>query len=166
MLKFSHTVLISLSGALWLVVGFFLMPKGIKFLIESAEAGGDNLYLLNGLNSLGISMDSAALILIAIGLAIGYGKSRAIFSKAVKRGVAHIRSLPAKAPITAVYTPKYLLLLGVMVLLGLSMTWFKVPLDIRGLVDVAVASALINGSMMYFRNAIQGVKDECMCIID
>jgi len=155
MLKLSHTALISLSGILWLAVGFYLMPLGIKFLIESSEKGGDNLYLLNGLHGIGISFETASLILIACGLAIGYAKSRAIFSKAVKRGVAHIRSLPPKAPITAVYTPKYLLLLGCMMLIGLAMKWFSVPLDIRGLVDVAVASALINGSMMYFRNATQ-----------
>lgn len=154
-MKFSHTVLISISGLLWLAVGFYLMPLGIKFLVESASVGGDNLYLLNGLNDLGISFDSAALVLIALGLAIGYLKSRAIFAKTVRKGVLHIRSLPAKASITEVYTFKYLLLLGLMVLLGLSMKWFSVPLDIRGLVDVAVATALINGSMMYFRSAAQ-----------
>lgn len=153
MFKFSHRVLISLSGALWLAVGFYLMPLGINFLVKSGQEGGAHLYLLNTLNSLGISAESASLVLIALGLAIGYGKSRMIFSKAVKRGVAHIRTLPEKASITSVYTPRYLLLLGVMVLLGLSMKWFSVPLDIRGLVDVAVASALINGSMMYFRQA-------------
>jgi hypothetical protein len=155
MLKFSHRVLIAMSGIVWLAVGFYLMPLGINFLVKSAEVGGGNLYLLNGLHDLGVSLESGALILIALGLAIGYGKSRAIFSKAVKRGVTHIRSLPEKAPITSVYTPKYLALLGFMVLLGLSMKWFSVPLDIRGLVDVAVASALINGSMMYFRHAAE-----------
>lgn len=155
MFKFSHTVLISLSGALWLAAGFYLMPLGIRFLVESGSTGAQNLYLLGAFQSFGVSVESASLILIALGLAIGYGKSRAIFAKTVKKGVAHIRSLPEKAPLSAVYTPKYLLLLGVMVLLGLSMKWFSVPLDIRGLVDVAVASALINGSMMYFRNAAE-----------
>lgn len=153
MFKFSHRVLITLSGALWLAMGFYLMPLGINFLIKSGQEREGHFYLLNSLNSMGISTESAALILIAFGLAIGYGKSRMIFSKAVKRGVAHIRTLPEKASIASVYTPKYLLLLSIMVLLGLSMKWLKVPLDIRGFIDIAVASALINGSMMYFRQA-------------
>lgn len=158
MFKFSHRVLISLSGALWLAVGFYLMPLGIHFLVQSAYEGGENLPLLNSLSRMGVSAESASLVLIALGLAVGYGKCRAIFSKTVQKGVAHIRALPKKAPITAVYTPKYLLLLAIMVLLGLSMKWLSVPLDIRGFVDVAVASALINGSMLYFRQASEPLK--------
>lgn len=151
-MKFSHNVLISLSGLLWLLVGFYLMPLGIQFLIESAQDGGDRFYLLNFLHGMGVSLESSALVLIALGLAIGYGKSRAVLSKTVQKGVQHIRSLPVKASLTAVYTPKYLVLLAFMMGLGFSMKYFAVPLDIRGLVDVAVASALINGAMMYFRS--------------
>lgn len=151
MFKFSHPVLITLSGIVWLAVGFYLMPLGINFLIQSAQEG--NFPLIQAFNASGVSSQSACLTLIAVGLAIGYGKSRVIFSKTVKKTVVHIRTLPAKASLTAVYTPKYLLLLGLMVLIGLSMKWLSVPLDIRGLVDVAVASALINGAMMYFRQA-------------
>lgn len=154
-MKFSHTALIAFSGLLWLAVGFYLMPLGIKFLIQSTEAGGDNLYLLKMITGMGASLESASLVLIAVGLAIGYAKSRAIFSKTVAKGIAHIRSLPEKASLTKVYTPRYLVLLAIMIFFGLSMKWFNVPLDIRGLVDVAVATALINGSMMYFRNATQ-----------
>lgn len=152
-MKFSHRTLILLSGGLWMAVGLYLLPLGIRFLVESGRFGGDHLYLLNGLSTLGAKGESAALILIAIGLAIGYGKSKAVFSKVVQRGVDHIRSLPKLAPLSEVYTKKYLILLGVMILLGVAMRWF--PLDLRGFVDVAVGSALINGAVFYFRKAFE-----------
>jgi hypothetical protein len=153
MIKFSHRTLILLSGGLWVAVGLYLLPLGIRFLVESSRLGGGHLYLLNALSSLGAKEETGALILVAIGLAIGYGKSRAVFSKVVNRGVDHIRSLPKEASLSAVYTKKYLVLLGVMVLLGVVMRWF--PLDIRGLVDVIVGSALINGAVLYFRKAFE-----------
>lgn len=140
-MKFSHRTLIILSGALWLAVGLYLLPLGIRFLTES------------DLNLLGIKGETAAMILIAIALAFGYGKSKAVFSKVVQRGVDNIRSLPKEAPLTAVYTKKYLILLGVMMFLGVAMRWF--PLSIRGFVDVVVGSALINGSILYFRKAFE-----------
>lgn len=157
-MKFSHRTLIIISGVLWMGVGLYLLPLGIRFLVETARFGGDRLYLLSALNALGAKGESAALILVACGLAIGYGKSKAVFSKVVQRGVDHIHSLPKKAPLTAVYTKRYLVLLGIMVLLGVAMRWF--PLDIRGFVDVAVGSALINGSILYFRKAFASLPQQ------
>lgn len=154
-MKFSHPVLIVLSGLLWLAVGLYLLPLGMHFLIDSGQTAEGNFTLINSFASLGVTSESASLLLIALGLAIGTLKSRLIFSKTVERGVSHIRSLPEKASLTQIYTPKYLLLLALMILLGLSMKWLSVPLDIRGLIDVAVATALINGAMMYFRKAAQ-----------
>lgn len=157
-MKFSHRTLIILSGALWLAVGFYLLPLGIRFLVESAHSGSDHLYILNAIMALGPKGESAAMILVAIGLAIGYGKSKAVFSKVVERGVDNIRSLPKEAPITAVYTKKYLILLGAMMFLGVAMRWC--PLDIRGFVDVAVGSALLNGSLLYFRKAFDSLPQQ------
>lgn len=155
MMKFSHRTLILVSGGLWLAVGLYLLPLGIRFLVESSRSGASHLYLLESLSALGVSMESAALISIALGLAVGYGKSKAIFSKVVQRGVAHIRSLPKQASLTAVYTKKYVALLGIMIFLGVAMRWS--PLDIRGFVDVFVGSALINGAVLYFRRAFEPV---------
>lgn len=157
-MKFSHRTLILVSGGLWMAVGLYLLPLGTRFLIESGKFGGDHLYLMNFFNSLGVKGESAALILIALGLAVGYGKSKAVFSKVVKKGVSHIRSLPQKASLTAVYTKKYLMLLGIMVLLGVAMRWC--PLDIRGFVDVAIGSALINGAVLYFRKAFEALPQQ------
>lgn len=153
-MKLSHPMLIGLSGLLWFAVGIYLLPLGIHFLLNGPMISAGPFYIFNALKYFGLNQENAALVLISIGLAIGYIKSKAIFAKTVKKGVAHIRSLPEKAPFYAVYTPKYLVLLGVMILLGLSMKWFSVPLDIRGFIDVAIGAALINGSVLYFKELV------------
>jgi hypothetical protein len=152
-MRLSHPVLIILSGALWLGVGLYLLPLGIHFLITSAVEPSQSLYLIPFLNWLGVKGEQAALFLVVLGLGVGFLKSKTVFAKSVEKGVAHIRSLPPKAPLYSVYTPKYLILLAMMVLLGISLKWFQAPLDMRGFVDVAIGSALINGSMLYFRKA-------------
>jgi hypothetical protein len=155
MLRFSHPILMIFSGALWLGVGLYLLPLGIHFLLSGAKQPEPHMYLYQLFASIGVRGEQAALLLIAVGLGLGHLKSKAVLSKAVDKGVRHIQSLPLKAPLYAVYTPKYLLLLAGMVLLGMSLKFFHVPFDIRGLVDVAIGSALINGSMLYFRKSFE-----------
>lgn len=160
MLQFSRPVLIAFSGALWMAVGLYLLPLGIRFLLTAAQANGEGYYLFQGLSALGINSEQAALVLLAMGLAVGYAKAKTVLAKTVKKGVERIQQLPAKASLAAIYTPKYLLLIGFMVLLGLSLKWFAVPLDIRGFVDVTIGAALINGAMLYFRNSYALVKTD------
>jgi hypothetical protein len=57
--------------------------------------------------------------------------------------------------LTQIYSPTYYLLIGIMIGLGLSLKIFGLPIDIRGLVDVTIGAALINGAMLYFRSAFQ-----------
>jgi hypothetical protein len=40
-----------------------------------------------------------------------------------------------------------------MMALGLVFRFLPIPIDLRGLIDVAIGSALINGAMLYFRAA-------------
>jgi hypothetical protein len=40
-----------------------------------------------------------------------------------------------------------------MILLGLSMRFMPILIDVRGVIDVAIGFALLNGSMLYFRLA-------------
>lgn len=151
MFSLSHKSLIALSGAVWFAVGLYLMPLGIGFILESIKGVSLNTPVINLLEKLSLTGEMAALFLLVASLALGYFKSKMIFSKAVDRGVTHIKSLPNPSPFWAVYTPKYLLLLAGMVLLGLSLKWFSVPLDIRGFVDVTIGAALLNGAVLYFR---------------
>jgi hypothetical protein len=153
MFKVSHAMLIFLSGFVWLAVGCFLLPLGLNFIVETLlkENSGQPHPILNFLAPYAGGLEPAALIWIAITLLIGFLKGRRVFAKSVNRSVSRILALPNPAPLSKIYTPSYYILLGSMVLLGVLVRF--APLDIRGGVDVAVGSALINGAVLYFRQA-------------
>lgn len=153
MLKVSHFTLIFLSGLVWLIAGCFLLPLGLNFVVEALlkENATQSLPILKTIAPYVGGLDQAALSLIALMLLIGYFKGRSVFAKAVRRSVNRILTLPNPVSLSKIYTPSYYLLLGSMALLGFLFRF--ATLDIRGAVDIAVGSALINGAMLYFKQA-------------
>ena len=153
MFKMSHAALIFLSGFVWLAVGCFLLPLGLNFVVGALlkENAAQPHPVLHFLASYVGGMDAAAIAWIAITLMIGFFKGRRVFSKSVNRSVNRIFTLPNPVSLSKIYTPSYYLLLGSMILLGVLVRF--TPQDIRGGVDIAVGSALINGAMLYFRQA-------------
>lgn len=152
MLKANHVTLIILSGLVWLIVGCVLLPLGLNFLV-AAILRETPIHARPMLSVLAphVGLEQAVLVVLAICLAVGYLKGRYVLAKSVQRGVQHILKLPNPAPISKVYTKKYYILLGSMVLLGFIVR--LAPLDVRGAVDVIVGAALINGAFIYFRQA-------------
>lgn len=153
MFKCSHATLIFLSGLIWFCVGLFLLPVGINFIVSTLLIQNrDQVYpILSFISSYAGDVESAALIWISIMLGVGFLKGRRIFSKSVNRSILRISSLSNPAPLGKIYTPGYYLLLASMVLLGVLAR--TLPLDIRGGIDIAVGTALINGAILYFREA-------------
>ena len=155
-MKLKPSILIAISGLVWLAVGVYLMQLGIGFLVEGkmiAASGGTGTPILSWLHPYVGGVEMAAIILVAIALYIGYLKGRYVLGKAAQRGVARILSLPKPIALSKIYAPRYYLLLGLMILIGISMKWLGVSKDLRGFVDIAIGAALINGSMIYFRMA-------------
>ncbi|CCB91021.1 putative membrane protein [Waddlia chondrophila 2032/99] len=103
-------------------------------------------------NALG-SHENSVIALILAGLVIGFYKGRFIFAKSVKRVVDRIRKFEEPTSIAKMYSLPYYLLLLSMIGLGMAIKFFQVPMDVRGAIDVAIGAALINGSMLYFRQA-------------
>lgn len=153
MFKVSHATLILLSGIVWLAVGCFLLPLGLNFVVDALllENASQPHPVLNFLAPYAGGLDQAALVWIALMLLIGFLKGRSVFAKSVQRSVKRIYTLPNPANLSQIYTPAYYLLLGSMVLLGVLVRF--TTQDIRGGVDIAIGSALINGAMLYFRAA-------------
>lgn len=159
-MKIRQSMAIVLSGALWMGVGVFLMMKGFS-LVLSPVFLGSKPPLLSWLYEWTGSFEQAAFFLICLGMMIGFLKGRLVLSKTASRVIRRIVSLPNPCSIASIYPPSYLLILSSMVLLGISFKWMPIPYDIKGLIDVAVGSALINGSAFYFRHFVlqgKGVK--------
>jgi len=150
-MKIKHPAMIVLSGAVWFAVGLYLLPLGLSLILEASRFSSQ--YPLMGILAplLG-GGEMAAILLIVLGLFVGYMKGKHVLAKAATRSIERIRSLPEPVSLLYVYNLRYYLLLGGMVLLGLSIKWLGIPNDIRGTIDVAIGAALINGAVFYFRN--------------
>jgi hypothetical protein len=59
---------------------------------------------------------------------------------------------------TQAYDQKYWILLCLMMMLGMMFRFLPIAVDIRGGIDVAIGSALINGAMLYFRQILTPQK--------
>jgi hypothetical protein len=125
------------SGAIWLGVGIMLMAKGLPLIVHNH-----------------LETQNTGLLLISIGLLVGFIKGRWVLSKTVERIVKRIITLPQGFSYKDVYPRSYLVLLSGMIVLGLLLKWLPIPVDVRGTVDVIIGSALINGAFLYFRCAI------------
>lgn len=156
-MKLSHTKLIVISGLVWFAIGFYLLQLGLNLLVESASAISGNHPLIEKLIYVVGNGQNAALFLVLLALLIGYAKGRYVLGKSAQKGVDRIRAFPNPAPLARIYSPKYYLLIGLMIALGVSIKFFGFSNDIRGFVDTIIGAALINGAMIYFRLA-QAVK--------
>jgi hypothetical protein len=117
---------------MWLSIGLLLLYKGVVCFRETSS--------------------TTATIWCGCALFVGFLKGRFIFTKTVGRITRRIHSLPSPISFRTVYPPAYWILIGSMMGLGMAMKHLPISLDIRGFVDVAVGSALMNGSLLYFRS--------------
>ena len=130
-----HRGWIAFSGFVWFAIGAMLLYKGLHLI------------------SFGQTAEKNATLLIAVGLLVGFIKGRFVLAKTVRRVVLRICSLSLPIRYKDVYTPSYYFLILGMMGLGILFRFLPIPIDIKGSVDVAIGSALINGAMLYFRAA-------------
>lgn len=131
---------------LWAGMGFFLLYIGLGFIAKASSTP-----VITFLSDYLGGQETSAIFLIVISLSLGTLKSRMVLAKVVNKMVVKIRSFPDPVNFSHVYGLKYLALMGIMMSFGFAMKYFEVSNDIRGVVDVAVGSALLNGGLSYFR---------------
>lgn len=162
MLVFKHRTLIVLAGLVWFVIGVFLLHLGLRLLtgLLLPEAAFSSMFA--HLSSMLGSYEHGVIALILIGLIVGFYKGRFVLAKSVSRFVKRIRSFEEPTSIVKMYSFPYFMLILSMIGLGMSIKYFQVPSDIRGAIDVAIGAALINGAMIYFRQArtLEATRDD------
>jgi len=143
---------IIVSGLTWLAIGSLLIIKGLKFMMQALVLIKSPPLLL-WMGQMAGSITQGGALLISAALFIGFIKGRMVLSKTVQRIVLRLRALPSPLSMAEAYDRKYVILLGAMMALGMLFRFLPIGLDIRGTVDIAIGSALINGAMLYFREA-------------
>ena len=154
-MKLNHPALVFISGIVWFIVGLYLLPLGLNLVTGILQPGhaATHYYLLDNLAKVFGGRDQAALAIIALGLLIGHFKGKYVLGKSARSGIERVLSFPSPVPLSKIYAKKYYILLGSMILLGVSIKVFGLAPDIRGFIDIAIGAALINGSLIYFRTA-------------
>jgi hypothetical protein len=149
---------IVVSGVSWLVVGSYLMVKGLNWvalaMVSPPGRSPERSPLIQWLSTFTGSVQQGALILICAALFVGFIKGRLVLSKTVHRVTTRLRSEKSPIHFSRAYDRKYYVILGSMMGLGLLFRFLPIAFEIRGAIDVTIGSALINGAMLYFRQAV------------
>lgn len=146
-----HRGWIVLSGIFWLLMGGMLLRKGLSFLVQGVLTPHSLCDRFQGIFG---SPSQTGTALLVIALVIGFLKGRLVLSKTVAKMVQRILSLELPIRFVDVYPRSYWFLIGGMMSLGVILRFGFIPIDLRGMIDVAVGSALLNGSLLYFRAAL------------
>lgn len=152
MFKLSHSILISISGMVWMFVGLMLLRLGLILLVGSLDHESHPLLTL--LEPYFGGLSSAMIGVLAFAFFIGYMKGHFVLGKSAQKGVERIKTFPNPTSLRYIYSPKYYVLLGSMIALGISIKYLGIPNDIRGVVDVAIGMALLKGAWSYFQHVV------------
>ena len=147
-----HRGWVAFSGFLWFLMGAYLLYKGLHLITEAAFQTDSLCYRMQ--KAVG-TPQQAATVFIALGLFVGFLKGRFVLAKTVGRVVSRIAALPLPIRFKDAYGPAYWILIGAMMALGMTFRFLPIAIDIRGSIDIAIGSALINGAMLYFRASRQ-----------
>lgn len=162
-MKCKHSTMAFISGVIWLGVGLFLMPLGVVLLLSTLHIDhttDQRFPLIQALIPYAGGIQETVLILLCVGLLIGFFKGKFVLGKSAKRGLERIQEFSNPAPLSKLYSLKYFILILGMMGLGMGIRWAGVSNDIRGLIDVAIGAALINGALIYFRSGYQIHRNE------
>jgi hypothetical protein len=154
----SKRIWLIISGITWFGIGVMLLTKGLRLITTAAVQAAVDAPLIKYLQTFAVTRQQGALIIICFGLLVGFVKGRTVLAKTVNRIAARINSHPEGLTMTQAYDQKYWILLCLMMMLGMMFRFLPIAVDIRGGIDVAIGSALINGAMLYFRQILTPQK--------
>lgn len=150
--KFSYVGALVFFGILWLMVGIGLSLKGYQYGLLAI--GADDLTSLIALPQDTLrKTEQSLMMMLSIGLMVGYLKGRFIMTRSVQRFMRGIVQLDEPLTIRDILTTKYLILIGCMMILGIILRYLPIPFSIKATVDFAVGVALLYGSFYTFQQA-------------
>ncbi len=153
-MRIGHIAGIVISGCVWLGIGCLLTFKGL-FLIALAMIAdlGSSYPLVNLCTKLFRESERSILFLVFLAVILGLIKGRFVLANTVKRTVKRLLLIPSPLKIQYLFPWSYVILVIGMMSLGMSLKYLPIPKDVRGFIDIAVGSALINGAFIYFKHA-------------
>jgi hypothetical protein len=153
-MRIGHVMGIVISGMTWLAIGVLLTFKGLMLTVYSVCFFNEGSYpLVSVFNRLFGHLERSGICLIFLAMIIGMLKGRFVLAKTVNRFVKRILLIPSPLKLYNLFSWRYLVLIGCMMCLGIGLKFLPISKDIRGFIDLAIGSALINGAFLYFKQA-------------
>ncbi|MDH4378638.1 MAG: hypothetical protein QE263_01860 [Vampirovibrionales bacterium] len=132
-IKLGKTGLIRLAQWLWLAGGVSLLLAGVN--------------RLSG--SMGEISQPVLLGSLVVAVIIGAAKGRFVLGKTAKRNLDRLNAITEPQKLVHVYNTRSWIMIGLMLVISASLTWFAAPMLWRGVVNVAVGLALMVSSRVY-----------------
>lgn len=153
-MRIGHIAGIMISGAIWLLIGVLLTYKGVVLLagavVMFSQTQGP---LMSFLHHLFHHVERSGMILVFAAIVVGQLKGTFVLAKTVKKSVKRLLLIPSPIHLKDLFPWKYLMLIGLMMGLGITLRVLSIPSDVKAFIDLAVGSALISGAFLYFRQA-------------
>ena len=143
-------------GFIWLLIGFFLLVLGSKYILYSALLDGFDPSMNNFIKNLAVvtkGNEQAGVFLICIGLLIGYIIGKKSFSKSVAKIIDRVDNhCLDKYSLFKIYSVRYWIILITFLFICLYLQFYEISHDLSGLINLIMGASLVNGSMHYFRS--------------
>lgn len=149
-----RSLLICLSGLIWLFGGAMLLSLGTRLILLSPQ---DPSSVTLPFLSQYFGLTASTIFCALVALSFGYFKARFVLIKTVQREVNRIAGLVSPS-IKNLFTIRYALLVALMLFLSFLLKYFELSNDLRGIIDIAIGSALLQGAIAYFRFAYTNWK--------
>jgi hypothetical protein len=152
----TKNTLVRAASLIWFLVGIFLFSMGLYYFHLGTQllpslSYDDSFSILQLLGLFFEKLSSATSFAMILALAIGFAKGRFVLKKTVRRQIERIKALPEKNSLKEMYSLPLYMIIGCMMLLGMSLKYFPIFYDTRGFIDIAVGFALMNGSFHYIQ---------------
>lgn len=128
-------------------MGLMLLYKGSKLFYALIVQGASPTLFTSWLIHIAGDMIFVALIFTAF--ILGFLKGHFVLRKSANRMIKKLSSLPNPTSPFHFYSPAFLGIIALMMLLGMSFSFFGLSPDIRGTIDIAIGVALIRGGMTF-----------------
>lgn len=133
-IRLGQRQLLTTAFFVWLIGGAMLLWLGASRLIDPATHLPHNTIFYLGL---------------ALALVVGFGKGKFVLAKTSERNIERIEATSEPQLLRHIYSLRSWIMIGLMMLISVSLTWFGVDPFWRGCVNIAIGLALIMSSLNY-----------------
>ncbi|MBI5274299.1 MAG: hypothetical protein HY860_04510 [Chlamydiales bacterium] len=148
-----RSVAMILASILWLTIGSLLLVKGLN-MVNVLATWQAHAPLLSWFYQHQQKEMHAPLMLVFLGVFLGFIKGNTVFRKMVRKNVYRLKQMQ-RVKVMQIFPRATWIIMASMMFLGFLFKLLPIPLDVRAVILIAVGSALIQGAIFYLRCLVE-----------